>query len=102
MQARIISGMLPLAPNRMGLGLLAFESLEAEAALGGGILKINRLEIRDRAAAGGLRGQVAIDADSPGNSRLELKGDVTFSFDPGRRHTAVLSGTCSSPALDIM
>jgi type II secretion system protein N len=102
MQARLVDGMLPLAPNRMGLELMAFENLEAEASLGGGILTINRLEIRDRAAAGGLQGQVRIDADSPGNSQLQLRGHVTFSFDPGRRHTAVLLGTFSSPALDIM
>ncbi len=102
MQVRIINGMLPLAPNSMGLELLAFESLEAEAALGEGILKVNRLDLKDKAASGEFQGQVKIDGNAPENSEFQLQGYLTFSFDPGRRHAARLLGTYANPALDIM
>ncbi len=102
MQLKLVNGMLPLAPNSMGLELLAFEKLEADAALGEGILKINRLELKDKAANGEFQGQIKIDPDAPENSQLQLQGNLTFSFDPGRPHTAVLLGTYANPALNIM
>jgi len=102
MQLKLVDGMLPLAPNSMGLELLAFEKLEADAVLGEGILKIKRLELRDKAATGDFQGQIKIDPNSPENSQLQLQGNLTFSFDPGRRRTAVLQGTCANPALNLM
>ncbi len=102
MQVKIVNGMLPLAPNSMGLELLAFEKLEADTALGQGILTIKRLDIKDKAAAGEFQGRVTIDGSAPENSRFELQGHLVFSFDPGRRHEARLLGTYSNPALEIM
>jgi type II secretion system protein N len=102
MQLKLINGMLPLAPNSMGLELLAFEKLEADAALGEGILNINRLELTDKAAKGEFQGQIKIDPEAPENSQFRLQGQLTFSFDPGRSHTAVLLGTYANPALNIM
>lgn len=101
LQLKLTNGMFPLAPNSMGLELLAFERLEADAVLEQGILKINRLELKDRAASGEFRGQIKLDRSSPENSELRLQGHLTFSFDPGRRHTAVLLGTYANPALNI-
>lgn len=102
LQVKIVNGMLPLAPNSMGLELLAFERLEADAAFEEGVLKINRLELSDKAVKGGFQGQVKIDPDALENSQLWLQGELTFSFDPGRTHTAVLAGTYANPALNIM
>lgn len=102
MRIRLVNGMLPLAPNSMGLELLVFEKLEADAALGGGVLNINRLELRDKAASGDFRGQIRIDPDVPGNSQVMLEGRMTFSFEPGRPHTATLVGTFANPALNLM
>lgn len=102
MQLTLANGMLPLAQNSMGLELLAFEKLEADAALKDGIVKINRLGLTDKAARGEFQGQIRIDPDSPENSNIQLQGRLTFSFDPGRPRSAVLLGTFANPALNIM
>lgn len=102
MQLKLVNGMLPLAPNSMGLELLAFERLQADALLGEGTLKIKRVELKDKAASGEFQGQIKIDQNTPENSRLQLQGELTFSYDPRRRHTAVLQGTYADPVFNLM
>ncbi len=93
-------GAIPI-PAQLGIDRLDFDRLEAQLVLGEGMVRMSRCDLQGPGVKGVFQGDIDLDEDGLGKSRLAIRGDVTLPTGMGK-HSLVFLGTLADPVVSML